>query len=290
MNAGENDYFWIVNHFDAANMNNTGDQANTRCLNCGEMFSGDFCPNCGQKASTGRITVKSSFQSFLAAVSSMDSAFFRTMGNLLWRPGNLVREYICGRRVRYVHPVKLLTSLVAVYLLVAFIFGINPGEVNVVDVETMDNLVHSESLESAIHFLSNVLNNKVASSLLLAFICLMPFALMFRSKTVARPDGSQSRLNVAEHFCALVYVACVEFAFSMVLKLAESMGVSHNLISSIDGLQFLIVPILLYRQMLEISWWSSVWRSISALILTLAGLIFWVIFAFGMFYGIDAVS
>lgn len=262
----------------------------TRCLNCGETFTGEYCPYCGQKASTGRITVRTSIQSFLAAISSVDSTFFRTMGNLLWRPGVLVRDYICGRRVRYVHPVKLLTSLVAVYLLVIFIFGIAPGEVNIFDGEAMDKHVHSESLESAIYFLSSILSNKVVSSLLSAFVCLMPFALMFRSKALTRPDGTNARLNIAEHFCALTYAACIQFTFSMVLKLGESIGLDHNTAYSIDTLLFVLVPVFMYRQMLKVSWWSGIWRSVTALILTAAGMAILVIFTFGLFYGIDAVS
>lgn len=261
-----------------------------KCLNCGETFSGEFCPKCGQSSSTGRITLRSSYQSFLEALSSMDGAFFRTMGNLLWRPGHLVRDYICGKRVRYVHPVRLLSSLVAVYLFVIFIFGIAPGEVNILGGDVMTEHVHSDSLASAIYLLSSFLSNKVVSSLLSAFICLLPFTLVFRRSTVAAADGTRQHLNIAEQFCALVYASCLKFSISVVLKLAENIGLNHGTATLIDTVLFLIIPIILYKQLLGSKWWSSIWRCSLALLLTLVGVSLVIIFTFGIFYGIDAVS
>lgn len=262
----------------------------TTCLNCGKTFTGDFCPGCGQKASTRRMTVSGSIRSFLSALSSLDGVFFRTMGNLLWRPGHLVRDYICGKRERYVHPVKLLSALVAIYLFVIFIFRITPGQVNIISDDIMSEHVHSDSLSMLFSALSEMLSNKVVSSLLSAFVCLLPFALMFGHKPVQRPDGTNDNLNLAEQFCALLYCACLSFSLSMVLKLAGSIGLSHNIVNKLDYLFFLLVPMLTYKQLLKVSWWTSLWRSFLAILLSFAGLAIVIILLFGLFYGIDAVS
>lgn len=266
-----------------------------KCLNCGTEFTGKYCPECGQKASTGRMTVKKSLQSLLATITSFDGRFFRTMGNLFWRPGHMVRDYITGKRALYVHPVSLLSTLVAAYLFVIFIFSIDPGSIHILSDDYMAENVHSDSLAVLFTHLSVMLSNKVVSSLLSAFICLLPFALMFRCKTIATPANSISagsgcmKLNLAEHFCALVYAACIDFTLSVALKLAETAWMSHPTAVTIDDLLFLLIPVVVYRQLYEVSWWSALWRGVLAVILTLTALALLVILTFGFAYGIDAV-
>lgn len=266
------------------------------CLNCGAVFTGEYCPECGQKAATGRITVRKAVQSILAAVTSLDGRFFRTMGNLFWRPGHLVRDYITGKRFRYMHPVSLLSTLVAVYLFVIFIFGVEPGSINIMNDEYMSENVHSDTLAALFAHLSVMLSNKVVSSLLSAFVCLLPFALMFRRKRITTPENAISagacsmKLNLAEHFCALVYAACLDFTLSVILKLAETLGMSHPIATSLDNLLFLLVPLVVYKQLYGVNWWSAIWRGFFAITLTLIALALLVILIFGITYGIDAVN
>lgn len=266
------------------------------CLNCGAVFTGEYCPECGQKAATGRITVRKAVQSLLAAVTSLDGRFFRTMGNLFWRPGHLVRDYISGKRARYVHPVRLLTTLVAIYLFVIFIFGVEPESVNIMNDDYMAKNVHSDTLVALFSYLSVMLSNKVVSSLLSAFVCLLPFALMFRGKKISTPENTISagegsmKLNLAEHFCALVYAACLDFTLSVILKLAEAIGMNHPIAVSLDNLLFLLVPVLVYKQLYGVSWWSALWRGVLAITLALTTLALLIILVFGITYGIDSVN
>lgn len=266
------------------------------CLNCGTVFTGDYCPECGQKASTDRITVRLALQSLIATITSLDGKFFRTMGNLFWRPGHLVRDYISGKRALYMHPVRLLSTLVAIYLFVVFIFSLDPGSIQILSDDIMAENVHSDSLTALLARISVMLNNKVISSLLSAFICLLPFALMFRHKTIATPgnsisSGSRSmKLNLAEHFCALAYAACLDFTISIILKLAETVGLNHSASISLGNLLFLLIPVAVYKQLYGVSWWSSLWRGITAILLTLTALALLIILTFGISYGIDAVS
>lgn len=266
------------------------------CLNCGTVFTGEYCPACGQKASTDRITVRLALQSLIATITSLDGKFFRTMGNLFWRPGHLVRDYISGKRALYMHPVRLLSTLVAIYLFVVFIFSLDPGSIQILSDDIMAENVHSDSLTALLARISVMLNNKVISSLLSAFICLLPFALMFRHKTIATPgnsisSGSRSmKLNLAEHFCALAYAACLDFTISIILKLAETVGLNHSAAISLSNLLFLLIPVAVYKQLYGVSWWSALWRGFTAILLTLTALALLIILTFGISYGIDAVS
>jgi len=92
------------------------------CLNCGERLLGEFCWRCGQEAADFHRPLRSLTADFFDNVLSLDSKLLRTLGPLLFRPGWLTREYLAGRRVPYVRPLKLylLTALLAFGLLAFF--------------------------------------------------------------------------------------------------------------------------------------------------------------------------
>ncbi|HVW14692.1 MAG TPA: DUF3667 domain-containing protein [Mucilaginibacter sp.] len=90
------------------------------CLNCGTILQGHFCPNCGQE----NLELKESFGHMMShAISDyfhFDEQFFGTLKPLLFKPGFLTNEYMAGRRVRYLHPVKMYIFISIVYFLLAF--------------------------------------------------------------------------------------------------------------------------------------------------------------------------
>jgi len=92
----------------------------TDCLNCGAVLQGKFCHVCGQE----NLEVKESFGHMLNhAVSDyfhFDHQFFHTLKPLLLQPGKLTKEYLAGRRVQYLHPVKMYIFISLVYFLLIF--------------------------------------------------------------------------------------------------------------------------------------------------------------------------
>lgn len=83
--------------------------ADTRyCPNCHyPMRSGSaFCSECGQKFTTGRVTVWQLSREFMGSIFNVDSKILRTLRDLL-SPGKLTVEYFKGRQRRYVHPARL---------------------------------------------------------------------------------------------------------------------------------------------------------------------------------------
>lgn len=59
---------------------------------------------------------------------SLDSALWQTILGLTRNPGKLVADYVGGQRVRFVNPIKYSVGVVAVYLLVTAIFGLDPSQ------------------------------------------------------------------------------------------------------------------------------------------------------------------
>ena len=92
----------------------------TTCLNCGATLPGAFCPACGQKAQAARQSVGVLVREQFAEFWGVDGRFWRSVGALLFRPGHLTREYVAGRRMRYLRPLRLyLTATLAFFFLLS---------------------------------------------------------------------------------------------------------------------------------------------------------------------------
>ena len=81
------------------------------CLNCGTPLAGPHCHECGQRAHVHR-TLSAFFHDLLHGVLHFEGKTWRTMPLLVWRPGQLTREYIDGKRARYVSPIALFLFVV----------------------------------------------------------------------------------------------------------------------------------------------------------------------------------
>jgi len=88
------------------------DQAPT-CSDCGAPTSGRFCANCGQPTHVHR-TLLHLGEEVLHGVMHFDARIWRTLPLLAFNPGRLTREWIHGRRTRYVSPLALFLFTVFV--------------------------------------------------------------------------------------------------------------------------------------------------------------------------------
>ena len=74
-----------------------------------------YCPNCGQKNTDGRITFSGLWSEFKDAVFNIDSRTWRTLKSI-FIPGKLTLEYFSGKHQQYIHPLRLLivTSIIMI--------------------------------------------------------------------------------------------------------------------------------------------------------------------------------
>ncbi|MFS8544177.1 MAG: DUF3667 domain-containing protein, partial [Limnochordales bacterium] len=77
------------------------------CLDCGAPLTGRLCANCGQPAGDAQLSLRKLLGELADEYLNVDSRFFRSIVPLLVRPGFLTREYLQGRRTRYVRPLRL---------------------------------------------------------------------------------------------------------------------------------------------------------------------------------------
>ena len=60
------------------------------CKNCGTEFEGNYCNQCGQKATVGRLTWKSVWDNLLHGISHVDNSFVKTTRMLIVHPDRLL--------------------------------------------------------------------------------------------------------------------------------------------------------------------------------------------------------
>lgn len=85
------------------------------CLNCGTEVPERYCTHCGQENAVPHESFGHLVKHFVGDVLHYDSQFLKTLSHLLFRPGRLTKEYMAGRRVAFVNPIKL-------YIFVSFVF------------------------------------------------------------------------------------------------------------------------------------------------------------------------
>ncbi len=96
----------------------------TPCPNCGTPMLGEFCYACGQPRKGLVRHFSSIFGDFVDSVLNFDNRTWRTLGPLMFRPGALTIDFLNGRRVRYVSPLRLYFFLsVIAFLLIGVISG-----------------------------------------------------------------------------------------------------------------------------------------------------------------------
>ncbi len=82
-----------------------------RCANCDAVLLGPWCHQCGQQAHDPFKRLRGAMREALESAFHFDARLINTLIPLLLRPGFLTREYLAGRRVRYVAPLRLMFFL-----------------------------------------------------------------------------------------------------------------------------------------------------------------------------------
>ncbi|NQV87438.1 MAG: DUF3667 domain-containing protein [Woeseiaceae bacterium] len=90
------------------------------CLNCGTRLRGQYCGICGQRSRSRLISIWQLLREAFGDLFELDSRLWRTVVPLLIRPGKLTRDYLEGRRARYMPPFRTYLVLSVIFFLVAF--------------------------------------------------------------------------------------------------------------------------------------------------------------------------
>lgn len=81
------------------------------CLDCGAPVTGRHCEQCGQSTGVHVLSMREVAGDVTHSLLHLDSRVWRTLRLLVRRPGELTREFIAGRRQRYLPPFRLYLAI-----------------------------------------------------------------------------------------------------------------------------------------------------------------------------------
>ena len=279
------------------------------CATCGTHFEGNYCPRCGQSAQIGRYSFKKAFLLFLDVWGVGNRGMFRSIRDLLLRPGYMIRDYLRGMQMAYFPPFKMLFLLCTLSILVNS--GMNIQGVNrfkeleeefsiSVKVENSEEKTEKtdkkltktelEKQQKKKEFLNKLYSGEIFKKgyswinkniALVYLACLLlfsvPLFLMFRHSP-ATPD-----LRFSECFVAMIYITNMLLIYSIIFSLLWPNDTADEIFTLLI-LPLVIIPI---KQFSGYSYWSTIWRIIVAFIpfaIILLLLIIAIVFTYGFIY------
>ena len=282
------------------------------CATCGTHFEGNYCPRCGQSAQIGRYSFKKALLLFLDVWGVGNRGMFRSIRDLLLRPGYMINDYLRGMQMAYFPPFKMLFLLCTLSILVDS--GMNIQGVNrfkqseeefsiTVEVDNSEEKTEKtektdkkltkteiEKQQKKKEFLNKLYSGEIFKKgyswinkniALVYLACLLlfsvPLFLMFRHSP-ATPD-----LRFSECFVAMIYITNMLLIYSIIFSLLWPNDTADDIFTLLI-LPLVIIPI---KQFSGYSYWSTIWRIIVAFIpfaIILLLLIIAIVFTYGFIY------
>ena len=259
------------------------------CATCGTHYEGNYCPRCGQSARIGRYSFKKAILLFLDVWGLGNRGMFRSIRDLILRPGYMIRDYLRGMQMAYFPPFKMFFLLLALWLVVDSglniqfvnrdkqneketeqIFSRLKPKVTMSEDEKVDEkktgiLFTKEEKEKMFNQEYERRSGEVgdwieqhSSLLVLAGLLLfsLPLYLLFR-RSPAIPD-----LRLSECFVAMVYITDMILIYGIIPSLL-CFSVKAEIYYDLLSLLLAIIPI---KQLSGYSYFSTIWRLVAAFI------------------------
>lgn len=99
--------------------------APANCPNCFAEVSGNFCHQCSQETTLHPPSAREFMHEFIGHYVALEGKLWQSLWLLLVRPGRLTLEYIKGRRVRYVQPLRLYLTFSLVFFALIKLSGVH---------------------------------------------------------------------------------------------------------------------------------------------------------------------
>ena len=190
-----------------------------RCSTCSTEYVGNYCPRCGQSSKIGRYSFKRAFLLFLDVWGLGNRGMFRTLRDLLLRPGYMIRDYLSGMQMAYFPPFKMFFLLSTLSLAVQGglnIMGKNSfkkeevvmqvNESGSATTETVENVTDATvKATNIIMEAADFLTSFPTLFSLFSLVLLSAFLYPFFRKCPAIPDLRYSELVVATVYMANMY-------------------------------------------------------------------------------------
>ena len=260
------------------------------CATCGTHYEGNYCPRCGQSARIGRYSFKKAILLFLDVWGLGNRGMFRSIRDLILRPGYMIRDYLRGMQMAYFPPFKMFFLLLALWLVVDSGLNIqlvNRDKQNEQETEQIFSRFKPKVSQNATDDKADEKKNGIlftkeekekmfnqeykqkegevgdwieqhSSLLVLAGLLLfsLPLYLLFR-RSPSIPD-----LRLSECFVAMVYITDMILIYGIIPSLL-CFSVKAEIYYDLLSLLLAIIPI---KQLSGYSYFSTIWRLLAAFI------------------------
>ncbi len=255
------------------------------CKSCGTTFIGNYCNRCGQSRDTPRYHFRYALRNIFGGLTNIGSGFLRTIIDLFYRPGHMIRDYIGGKRIVYFRPFHMMFVLAAIYII--FVKMIDPSALSsaiaegqtseynknttvVLDkgdsrAETIISNINEakQLLEQKVNnspFATKVVNllrewthgNKALGILLTLPIFAMATLWSFRKKK------STLQFNLTEHLFVQAYIACQLLIVGMIVLIIFGDADKYDNMYNVPSVIMFLLFCWDYKQLYQIGVWKSV--------------------------------
>lgn len=257
----------------------------TRCLNCDTEFEGNFCPECGQSADTGRFTMRFIAENLIAAFTSKDGGLWFTLKNLFIRPGAMIVDNLNGKRRRYFSPFPLLFFALTIYILLYSVTGSRSNlkklEKEYMEVEIKDGteptaeitITDADGNEKPISLRKQKINKIIGQGIKFynnyyttIFMLTLPFFLFATRACYGK--NNRKRYFRAEYLVAITYSMVMVVLYRCLVSLVYLF--SPDVSETMGEWVFLVIVAAFtacFHKMLGFSIAKTAWRSLLAVVL-----------------------
>jgi hypothetical protein len=223
------------------------DRQSLHCRNCGASAPARYCPQCGQDTKEHLPTAREFVHEFVLHYFAAEGRLWRTLNALVLHPGKLTIEYLRGRKLKYVLPLRLYLTLSVMFFLLLRL-SMAPA------VEQVSSAFH-RSLNDG-HSIFSIVDLGFGRALRYpdgSFSCNLPRWLCDRIEERAlRPPGELEKrfarlpLELFAHLSTAVFLLLPLFAFYLQLAYRERTYGEHFLFGlHVHSFWFLVLMVLL---------------------------------------------
>ena len=185
----------------------------TTCTNCGAVAADVYCARCGERQPGHHdLSVGHFAHEVVHEFVHVDSKLFRTLRDIIAKPGFLTEEYFAGRKSRYIAPLRLFLTLFALQFL-AFTFYQPAAVYTIASMKKFDNagaltkLINRRAVK--LHVTSEELERRIderwhKNYSLLQLMNIVGLAIVL--KVLYRKRYFAEHLVFAAHFLAFSYI------------------------------------------------------------------------------------
>lgn len=211
-----------------------------RCANCGNEYTGRFCPLCGQAAGERRTTWASVRKSFMLPWGMDSRSMLSSIWQLIWRPGYFIGDYLDGHHQASYPPVNMLFIIVLLYAVLKQMLGIGT------DIDNLTEQLHDLGGSSMLYTIMLWLFSHPGWTMLaMSLIMTLPVWILFRHAP------RHTRHSLPESIFIQIFMSTLMMLVTILQQ-------------TVTPWLLLLIPFynyLTYRQLFGYTVWGTLWRT-----------------------------